>query len=325
MNHCLRTSLNNTYTRVRFLTNLFIFVFALYCYGLATPAQAANGLPNSDSGKHGSDLIPQGIARPCQRATMSAPLQGMLVEVLVKGGEQVKKGQILAVMDNKIAKASVEATRVAADCKAQIDYARHALALSRSLLARHTALKELQAGAEFELEQARAQRDQAEATLASAMESQLQAKKKLELEEARLEVHNIRAPFDGQVVRIDATVGTTLSPANKLLTIVCMDKLEAKLHLPLKMFGKLQPGKSYKLWAFAPVNRMIEARLAFVSPVIDPASKTFRCLFTVDNHDRQLPAGFGVCFDSSDTKASPIQKHLKKAYNERIWPKKSSK
>jgi RND family efflux transporter MFP subunit len=234
---------------------------------------------------------------------MSAPLQGMLVEVLVKGGDQVKKGQILTMMDNRIAKAAVNAARAAADRTAQVDHSKHALALARSFFARHSSLQEAQAGAEFELEQARAQRDQAEATLASALESQLQAKRDLELEEARLEAHNIRAPFDGEVVRIEATVGTTLTPSDKLLTIVCLDSLEAELHLPLELFGELQPGESYRLWAFAPVNGPIRARLAFASPVIDMASKTFRCLFTIDNRARQFPAGFSVRFDLSHPKS----------------------
>ena len=230
---------------------------------------------------------------------MSAPLQGILVEVQVKGGDRVKTGQILAVMDNRVAKAAVSAARAAADRTAEVDYSKHALALARSLFARHKALQDAQAGAEFELEQARAQRDQAEATLASALEAQLQAKRSLELEEARLGVHNIRAPFDGEIVRIGATVGTTLTPSDKLLTIVCLDSLEAELHLPLELFGALHPGKSYRLWAFAPVDRPIRARLASASPMIDTASKTFRCLFTIDNRDRQLPAGFGVRFDLS--------------------------
>ncbi|GAG09294.1 unnamed protein product, partial [marine sediment metagenome] len=76
--------------------------------------------------------------------------------------------------------------------------------------------------------------------MASALEARLQARQNLSLEVARLESHNIRAPFDGQVVRIDATVGTTLSPADKFLTIVSLDSLSAELYLPLELFGELQ-------------------------------------------------------------------------------------
>ncbi len=297
----------NLVSRARILAGVSMFVFALYCCDSAEPAQTADRAPRdgsqSVSSTPASDLIPEGIVQASQRATMSAPLQGMLEEMLVKSGDQVKKGQILAVMDNRVAKAAVESSRAAAERTAEIDHARHALVLARSLLARHTALSKAQAGAEFELEQAQAQCDQAQATLDSAMEAQLQAKRNLELEEARLESHNIRAPFDGQIVRVEATAGTMLTPDDKLLTIVCLDTLEAKLYLPLEQFGKLHAGESYRLWAFAPVNRPIRARLTFASPMIDPASKTFRCVFTIDNKERQLPAGFGVCLDLPDSES----------------------
>jgi HlyD family secretion protein len=245
------------------------------------------------------ERLPQGIVRPAQRATMSAPLQGMLVRILVHDGDEVKQDQILAMMDDRVVRASVTAARAEAECTAAIDHARHALALADSYLKRHAALHAAQAGAEFELEQAQAERDQAAAMLASARESQVQATRNLQLEEARLESHNVRAPFDGCIVQIHATPGTTLSPTDELLTIVCLDVLQAEIHVPLELFGVLRPGQVYRLWGFPPVNRLIDARLTFTSPMVDPAAKSFRCVFAIDNQDRSLPAGFSVCLDPS--------------------------
>ncbi len=243
--------------------------------------------------------VPQGIARPSQRATMSAPLQGVLVQLHVNSGDIVKKGQILAVIDNRVALAAVEAAEAAAHRTAAIDHSRHALALAHSLLVRHLKLQESQAGSDFELEQVRAQRDQAKATLASAIEEQLQAKRNLALEKARLETHNLRALFDGKVIRIDATVGTTLTPTDQFITIVNRDWLEAEMFLPLELFGKLKEGSFYPLSAFAPINRAVQGQLVFASPAIDPATRTFRCQFKIDNRDRKLPTGFGVRYNSS--------------------------
>ncbi len=246
-----------------------------------------------------ADTIPQGIAKPIQRVTMSAPVQGGLVELVVAGGDQVKKDQILAVMDNRVALAAVRAAEVAANRTAAIEHSRHALGLARSLFERHLKLKELEAGSEFELEQAKTQLDQAQASLASALEEQLQAKRNLGLEKARLESHNLRAPFNGRVLLVDSTVGTTLTPADKFLTLVNLDLLEAEMFLPLELFGQLESGETYELKALDPINRTVKAELVFVSPTIDPATRTFRCLFKINNQDRKLPAGFGVRFDPS--------------------------
>jgi RND family efflux transporter MFP subunit len=297
---CIPRSIRSSHALI--LPRMVVLLIAAQACSSAAFDLAGSGVPDGTLpavyGAPRSGLIPQGIARPCQRATMSPSLQGMLVQVLVNEGARVEKGEILAVMDNRVAQAAVNAARAAAERKAEIEHAKLALALARSLFARHSALQESQAGAEFELEQARVGRDQAEATLASAQEAQLQARRNLALEQARLESHNVRAPFDGQVVRVGATVGTSLTPADKFLTIVNLDSLEAELHLPLKLFDELQVGNTYQLTAFAPVNCPVPARLAFASPMIDPASKTFHCLFAIDNRAHQFPAGFGVRFDS---------------------------
>ncbi len=282
------------------LSVLALTLTAFACCSIALaqpPSWESNDTVSIPFGRSVLKSTPHGIARPCQRATMSAPLSGMLVEVLVGDGDNVKKGRVLAVMDNRVAMAAVRAAHATAERTADVEHSRHALALARSLFARHSSLKDLNGGAAFELEQAKAQRDQAEATLASALEAQMQARRNLEVEESRLEAHNIRAPFDGQVIRIETTVGTTLTLTDKLLTIICLDSLEAELHVPLELFGELQVGETYELAAFSPVDRSIRARLAFASPMIDTASKTFRCIFTIDNRDHRLPAGFGVRFD----------------------------
>lgn len=261
------------------------------------------------SGALVSDSIPHGIARPCQRATLSAPLPGMLVEVLIKPGDQVKRGQKLAILDNRVAGAAVNAARAAANRTGQIEHARHALELAQNFLARQAALQDAQAGAAFELEEAKTQRNQAKANLASALEMQLQARRNLELEEARLEAHTIRAPFDGEIIRVEATVGTMLETSDKVLTISCLEPLEAELHVPLELYGELTVGETYRLWAFMPVNRALHAELTHISPVIDTGSKTFRCLFRIDNEDRNLPAGFGVRFDASPRNQIPGVNH----------------
>jgi RND family efflux transporter MFP subunit len=284
------------------ITVLLYVHSASWCCATAS-AETLAGLSSAAADRYSStslsDSVPQGIARPSHRATMSAPLQGVLVELLVRDGVTVEKGQILAVMDNRIAKMAVQASEAAAQRTAAIEHAKHALDLAHSLFSRHVKLQQSQAGAEFELEQARVQLKQAEATLASAREEQLQAKRNLALEEARLESHNLRAPFNGRVVHVAATVGTTLTSTDNFLTIVNLDSLEAELFLPLELFKQLQEGKSYSLWAFAPLNRTIQAKLVFASPTIDPATKTFRCKFKIDNRNRKLPAGFAVRFNSS--------------------------
>ena len=73
-----------------------------------------------------------------------------------------------------------------------------------------------------------------------------------------------------------------------------LDTLEAQLNLPVEMYGQLEMGRAYRFIARQPVNREIDGKLRLVIPLIDTASQTFRCIFTIDNRKERLPAGFTV-------------------------------
>ena len=96
MEHDARTWRTSLMVRTHILASVLGFVLVAHWCGSASSAQAPSRVPRDAlprvSSARRSRSIPQGIVRPCQRATMSAPVQGMLVEVLVKDGDRVKKG-----------------------------------------------------------------------------------------------------------------------------------------------------------------------------------------------------------------------------------------
>jgi multidrug efflux pump subunit AcrA (membrane-fusion protein) len=120
----------------------------------------------------------------------------------------------------------------------------------------------------------------------------------LELERARLESHNIRAPFRGEVLRLQVQPGTTLTRDDPLATLICVDELRVELYIPLALYGQLRVGEDYPIIAGEPVNRTVTARLEFVAPVIDSATGAFRTVFAVKNEDLKLPAGFAAHLDT---------------------------
>jgi RND family efflux transporter MFP subunit len=277
-----------------------IFLCTTVLVGIRSEVLGKNtAVPPDNHPKSRLFQIPHGIAQPSLRSTMSAPLQGVLMEVNVTEGASVEKGQILAVIDNRVAQAAVKMARVAADQAGAIEHAKYELALAESLLTRLLALERANAGAQYELEEARVRRDQAKVGVRTAAEQQLLAERKLEMEEARLESHNIRAPFSGIILSIERAAGTSMTPSDPLLTLVSLEAIEAELYLPLRLFRLLQEGKSYRLRAQTPVDRELLGRLTYAAPVIDSATGTFRCVFSIDNPNQSLPAGFSVRFDLS--------------------------
>ncbi len=239
-----------------------------------------------------------GIARPSKQVTMASPMEGMLMAMHVVEGQRVKANDVLATIDNHVAQAAVELARAAADRSATLQHAREELKLNESILKRLHELRSANGGSEFELLEACTRVEQSRANVAGEQERQRQSKCQLELELARLESHNIRAPFDGQVVRIYAHPGTTLTRDDDMLTLIRLEELEVDLHISLAYYDQLDVGRSYALIAGPPISTRIEGQLAFVAPTIDSATRTFRTVFTIHNNERKLPAGFAVQLDT---------------------------
>ncbi len=241
-----------------------------------------------------------GVVRPSQEVTMASPMEGMLMTMHVLEGQRVEANDVLATIDNHVAQAAVDLARAAADRKATLDHAREEFKLNESILKRLLALRSANGGTEFELLEARTRVEQARANVAAEQERQRQAKCQLKLEVARLESHNIRAPFDGQVVRIYAHPGATLTRDDDMLTLIRLEELEVDLHIPLAYYNQLEVGRSYRLIAGPPINTRLAGTLAFVAPTVDSATRTFRTVFTIHNQDRKLPAGFSIQLDTQD-------------------------
>ena len=293
-----------------------VFLFVLFAFAIpmhAPPVRAAYGSqfagqpvnavasPEQTAARQFRDASPghiPGIARPAARVVLSAPLDGVLMTVLVKEGQLVQQGEILAVMDNRIGKAAVAAAQAAAARTAELDHARHELSLAEKILNRQTALVAGQAITQHQADEANTRVEKAKAEVARAQEARTQARFTLELEQARLEAHNIRAPFSGEVLQIHEFAGATLTDQSQLITLVSMSSLEVELHLPVSLFGTLKAGQSHQLLADAPVGKPLPATLKYAAPMIDSASMTFRCTFVIPNSDLKYPAGFAVKWHS---------------------------
>ncbi len=121
------------------------------------PARTARPIPNWRDAT--LDGLP-GVAVPSLQVIMSCPMEGMLMELHVREGQRVEAGQILAVMDNRVAQAAVAAARAGAERLAPIELARQELLFSQNLLQRLEALRTANAGSDFELLEAQYARRQ---------------------------------------------------------------------------------------------------------------------------------------------------------------------
>lgn len=244
----------------------------------------------------------RGLVQPAKQVVLNAPLDGILQELLVDEGKVVAANDTMAVMDYGVQEVTVEVAKIRADAVAALKRGELQVTEADILLEAVTTAFKKGAASEWEVRQKKLQKDQALAALAQAKEEVDLAKKTLVLEQEKLKRYKLQAPFNAKVIAVFVESGATMSRSDKLVSLAAMDELEANLYLPLELYRELSGklGQDFELVAEEPVNKTLTGKLKYVQPIIDSASRTFRCIFTIENKDMVMPAGFTVKFTAGD-------------------------
>ncbi len=251
----------------------------------------------------------RGVTRPWRSVTLAAPRDAILAAVLVREGDRVLMGDTLAELDARVARASARAAKADADRTAEIRLAQAELEQVKFRYDRVQELADRLGTNPTEIENARLAVAQAEARLASAHENAAHANFALEVEQARLDEHDIRAPFSGIVARIHTDPGGMRQLAEPILDLVQLSSLKLELAVPAHLAEGLDLHRSYLVHAEEPINAPLVAWLRAAPPVIDPATRTVRCVFEIDNRDNHHPAGVLASL-ALDEEGLPIQLDL---------------
>lgn len=239
------------------------------------------------------EMLP-GVVEPAEHVSMSAPFDGVLMQMNVSEGQEVEAGKTLATMDNRVAAAAVRLAQQRADDQTTLHLVQSELESAARFAERVAAAHQNEAASDVELDNAQFALEQAKRRLSRVRNQISQALANLELEQARYEEHFVRAPFAGRVLRIEARKGQALNRADKVLTLANLDRLTVELQVPLKFFRRLNVGQQCWLAADVPVEARLPAVVVNVEPTVDPATRTFRCRLEIDNRSLNLPSGFTV-------------------------------
>src|SRR6266568_3659996 len=212
---------------------------------------------------------------------VTAQRDGLVSRVLAEPGIPVKKGQLLAKLDDRQITADLEAARARTrstenDLK---NWEAEAKVLD-SDYARAEKMWEAQIIPKEQLEHARykAESDQWDVKRVSEMLTNVkQAEHSLELE---LEKTQITAPFNGVVARRYVRAGQTVARNDRLFWVTAVAPLRIRVTLPEKFLGRIRSGATMAVTATEGVdpNRHYRARVIQVSPVVDPSSDTIEVL-----------------------------------------------
>ena len=245
-----------------------------------------------------AEMLP-GIAHPMQVAEISAAADGPLWKLYVAEGDSVSADTVLALIDNRVALASVIAAQSSADRQAMLEAAKAKVSLAEQFLNRIQQAASKKAASGLEVDEASSRLSEAKAALQEGLESQRDAIARLKIEQARLETYEIRTPFEGTVIKIYPHLGETVSRGAPIVKIADINRLRSDLHIPLSLVASRRVGQFLELRADLPGSPLLNARIVFIAPLIDAATQTIRVVVEIENSNKQLPAGFAVRLSQS--------------------------
>ncbi|WP_176452093.1 efflux RND transporter periplasmic adaptor subunit [Rhodoferax sp. TH121] len=210
----------------------------------------------------GASTFLDGVVQPVKQSTVSAQASGRIASFVVKAGDKVKAGQLLATIDDR--EASVGQQR----SQAQVDQADADL---RNAKANFDRTKDLQAKgfisqaaldtADAQLKSAKAQRDQASAAIRQSSLAQ--------------GFTRVTAPFDGWVLQTDAQAGDLAVPGKPLLVIYAPLPLRVVVQVPASRAVLVGQAANVQVQAGEAVpGAWITPSATSVIPSSDPVSQT---------------------------------------------------
>lgn len=252
------------------------------------------------------------VVFPLEQATVAPKITSTIKKFLVQRGARVKKGQLLAELENADLSASAEASKGdydqaeanyvmtvgaglpqqiqkaeldAASAKAAFDAQQKIYESRKDLLQQGAIPRRDFEAAEVALAQARSQNEQAQRQLAdlqrlgkeqqlkSAQGSKESAEGKYRGAAAQLSYSQIKSPIDGVVTDRPLYEGDLATANQPMLTVMNLSRLIGKAHIPQAEAAQLRVGNAAEL-TIAGLDEPIKGRVTLVSPALDPGSTT---------------------------------------------------
>jgi len=222
-----------------------------------------------------NDIIASGPIVVEDQVDVAAQREGLVAEVLVEVGTAVKKGQILARLDDR----QLAADRDAADAKVRSTAAdlknwEAGAKVARAERDRDEELFKANIIAKGQVEKARYQSEATDYEVERQREDLKYAQDTLRSLELELEKTRITAPFDGVVARRYVRAGQEVSKHDRLFWVSAVGPLRVKFSLPENYVGRVKKGTPLLLSTVEAPDETHRATVVLVSPVVDPSSDT---------------------------------------------------
>ncbi|MCR0983104.1 efflux RND transporter periplasmic adaptor subunit [Roseomonas populi] len=221
-----------------------------------------------------------------RQARVTARLGGIVAEVRTALGQEVGKGDVLAVLES----------REVADAKGEFLAATRSAALAETTLARETRLWRQRISAEQEFLQARTAAEEARikvdlgrARLAALGLSDAEIAALARQPAATLRRLELRAPIAGRITARNAVLGASVAADAEVFSVADLSVLWVELAIPPRDLPMARQGQTVLVTGEGEART--EGKIVFLSPVLDPETRSARAVAEIPNLEGTWRAG----------------------------------
>jgi membrane fusion protein, multidrug efflux system len=211
----------------------------------ATPITVAVSPIQPQSFKH--FVEGQGVVTSKNIVMVTPQMGGAITGLFLVEGQAVKKGQLVATIDNAVMKESLT------EIKTQLE-------LASTVFTKQKALWDQQIGTEIQYLQAKANKESLE--------------KRIITMETQMGMSKVYAPISGVVEKVMQKSGEMGMPGAPMAQIVNVGDLKVMAKIADTYVGSVKKGDAIMV-KFPDINKEFSTRISLVNALIDPASRTF--------------------------------------------------
>ena len=197
---------------------------------------------------------------------VSAKTIGVVNEIFVTEGQTVKEGQVLAQLDDKVLKQSLE------EVKTQY-------ALASNLYNKQKNLWDQKIGSEVQFLSAKTNKEALE--------------KRLQTTSEQIEMSKIKSPINGTIEEIPIKIGQSVAPGLPIFRVVNFAKIKVMADVSETYAPKINKGDDVVLF-FPDINKEVTTKVSFASKYINPVNRTFQVEIKLSGKEMNFKANM-IC------------------------------
>jgi membrane fusion protein, multidrug efflux system len=204
-----------------------------------------------------------------EEVELRSEITGKITKILFEEGKKVKQGELLVKINDSDLQATLKKNK-----------ARESLARDKEYRLKQLLEKNLTSQAEY---------DVALSDLNSIVAD-------VEFTKAQIEKTELRAPFDGIIGLRTVSVGSYISPENRIAALQSINPIKAGFAIPQKYFGFIKEGKNIYV-RLASSGKTYIGKIYAVEPKIDESTRNVRARALISNERGELTPGSYVEID----------------------------